>query len=113
MYLQLGTLAAMSLVHGGAGFRIFCPTVYRFLNGKTAADLIASSSEVPDPGVGEFLKQVRMYTEVLEKVEDTKDAQQLRQIAVFMHTLCCVWTHSICIPHVHNHSHARGSCLLL
>lgn len=49
----------MSLVHGGAAFRIFSPTVLRFLSGKNAADLIASISEVPDAGVREILKQVR------------------------------------------------------
>ena len=59
MYLQLGTLAAMSLVHGGAALRIFSPTVFRFMSGKNAADLIASISEVPSAGVREILQQVR------------------------------------------------------
>lgn len=58
MYFQLGTLAAMSLVHRGAAFRIFCPTVFSFLSGKSAADLIASITEVPDPAIRELLKQV-------------------------------------------------------
>ena len=58
IYLRLGTLAAMSLVHGGAAFRIFGPTVFRFLSGKNAADLIAGISEVPDPTIRESLKQV-------------------------------------------------------
>ena len=59
MYFRLGVLAAMSLVHGGASFRVFCPTVYRFLSGKSAADLIASISEVEDADVREVLKKVQ------------------------------------------------------
>ena len=59
MYFRLGVLAAMSLVHGGASFRVFCPTVYRFLSGTSAADLIASISEVEDADVREVLKKVQ------------------------------------------------------
>ena len=58
MYFRLGLLAAMSLVHGGASFRVFCPTVFRFLSGKSAADLIASISEVDDADAREILKKV-------------------------------------------------------
>ena len=58
VYLRLGTLAAMSLVHGGAAFRVFSPTVFRFLSGKNPADLIPSISDVPDPAVRDILKQV-------------------------------------------------------
>ena len=58
VYLRLGTLAAMSLVHGGAAFRIFSPTVFRFLSGTDAADLIASIDEVPDPAIRIILNQV-------------------------------------------------------
>ena len=57
MYFRLGVLAAMSLVHVEASFRVFCPTVFRFLSGESAADLIASISEVDD--VREDLKKVR------------------------------------------------------
>ena len=57
-YLKLGKLAAMSLVHGGAAFKLFSPTVYNFLSGSNAADLIAGISEVPDLCVREVLKQV-------------------------------------------------------
>lgn len=57
--MRLGILAAMSLVHGGASFKIFSPTVFRFLSGKNAADLIASIDEVPDSAIKEILKQVR------------------------------------------------------
>jgi hypothetical protein len=61
VYFRLGLLAAMSLVHGGASFRVVCPTVFRFLSGKSAADLIASISEVDDPDVREILKKVYIY----------------------------------------------------
>ena len=56
--MWLGTLAAMSLVHGGAAFRAFSPTVFLFLSGKDAPNLIASIDEVPDPAVRNILKQV-------------------------------------------------------
>ena len=49
----------MSLVNGGASFRLFNPCVYNFLCGMDAADLIAGINEVPDCGVRETLKQVR------------------------------------------------------
>lgn len=54
VYSRLGTLAAMSLVHGGTAFRLFSPTVFNFLSGLNAADLIAGISEVPDPSIREF-----------------------------------------------------------
>ena len=43
---------------GGAAFRIFSPTVFRFLSGTDAADLIASIDEVPNPAIRIILKQV-------------------------------------------------------
>lgn len=49
----------MSLVHGGASFRVFCPTGFHFLSGKSAADLIANISEVEDADVREVLRKVR------------------------------------------------------
>ena len=58
MYFRLGELAAMSLVHGGASFRVFCPTVVRFLSGRSAADLIASIDEVDDQDVRDILRKV-------------------------------------------------------
>ena len=48
----------MSLVHGGGAFRLFSPTVFRFLCGMNAADLIAGVDEVPDSSIREVLKQV-------------------------------------------------------
>lgn len=58
MYLKIGKLCAMALVHEGASFRIFYPCVYRFLCGRNACDLIASVNEVPDIHVQSFLKEV-------------------------------------------------------
>ena len=48
----------MSLVHGGAFFGIFGPTVFRCMTGKNPADLIAGINEVPDPHTREILQQV-------------------------------------------------------
>lgn len=56
--MRLGTLAAMSLVHGGGAFRIFGSTVFHYLSGKKAAELIANIDEVPDAGTREILRQV-------------------------------------------------------
>lgn len=50
----------MSLVHGGGAFRLFGPTVFNFLCGSNPADLITGVSEVPDPSIREFLKQVSL-----------------------------------------------------
>ena len=66
IYSKLGTLAAMSLVNGGASFRLFSPCVYNFLCGMDAADLIAGIDEVADSGIRETLKQVRIITMVKE-----------------------------------------------
>ena len=49
----------MSLVNGGALFKLFNPCVYKFFCGMDAADLIVGINEVPDCGVQETLKQVR------------------------------------------------------
>ena len=60
MYSRLGTIAAMSLVHGGATFRLFSPCVYNFMCGMDAADLIAGIDEVPQEDIVQILKQVSM-----------------------------------------------------
>ena len=52
----------MALVHGGASFRIFSETVYQFISGKDAADLIAAIEEVPDAQTRHFLYQVFDFT---------------------------------------------------
>ena len=68
IYSKLGTLAAMSLVNGGASFRLFSPwhCVYNFLCGMDAADLIAGIDEVADSGIRDTLKQVRIIAMVKE-----------------------------------------------
>ena len=48
----------MALVHGGASFRIFCPSVYHFLCGRSASDIIALIDEVPNPDTRAVLKDV-------------------------------------------------------
>ncbi len=48
----------MSLVHGGASFKIFSPCVYNFLCGMDAADLIADIDEVPNSDVRDTLNKV-------------------------------------------------------
>ena len=67
VYFRLGILASMSLVHGGACFRVLSPTVFRVLSGKNPADLIASIDEVPELNVRDILHQVGifMYTYVI------------------------------------------------
>ena len=55
----------MSLVNGGASFRLFSPCVYNFC-GMDAADLIAVIDEVADSDVQETLNQVRIITMVKE-----------------------------------------------
>lgn len=60
-YSKLGQLAAMALVHGGASFRLFGASVYNFLSGVPAANLIAGISEVPDMSVRVLLNKASMY----------------------------------------------------
>ena len=48
----------MALVNGGASFRIFSETVYRFMCGVNAADLIATVEEVPDAQTRHFLNHI-------------------------------------------------------
>ena len=48
MYGQVGVLAAMSLVHGGASFALFSPTVFNFLCDQDAVKLQPKVEEVAD-----------------------------------------------------------------
>ena len=50
----------MALVHGGASFRLFGATVYNFLSGVQAADLIAGISEVPDVSIRTLLNKASL-----------------------------------------------------
>ena len=56
VYAKLGMLTAMALVHGGSGLNMFCSTIFRFLCGTSAANLIASIAEVPEADVRETLQ---------------------------------------------------------
>ena len=58
VYAKLGTLTAMALVHGGSGLNMFSTTIFRFVCGTSAANLIASIAEVPESHVRDTLQQV-------------------------------------------------------
>ena len=58
VYFRLGMLAAMSLVHGGASFKLFSPSIYNFMCGWEASYLIVGIDEVPNSQIREFLKKV-------------------------------------------------------
>lgn len=48
----------MALVHGGGSFLLFCPTVFKYLHGIEASNLIATIEEVPGQSVREALLEV-------------------------------------------------------
>lgn len=48
----------MALVHGGGSFLLFCPTVFKYLHGIEAPNLIATIEEVPGQSVREALLEV-------------------------------------------------------
>ena len=58
MYGRVGTLAAMSLIHGGASFSLFSHTVFYFLCGHDAAKLHPKIEEVADIACKDFLYKV-------------------------------------------------------
>ena len=58
VYKQLGKLAAMSLVHGGAPIKVFTPSVYKVLCGRKASDIIVDVDEVADEELQLLLKEV-------------------------------------------------------
>lgn len=58
VYKQLGKLAAMSLVHGGAPIKVFTPSVYKVLCGQKASDIIVDVDEVGDEDLKLLLKEV-------------------------------------------------------
>ena len=57
MYGRAGVLAAMSLVHGGASFALFSPTVFNFC-GQDPAKLQPNVEEVADAASKNFLCKV-------------------------------------------------------
>ena len=48
----------MSFVHGGGSFCLFSNTVYNFLCGRDAAELLPSIEEVADMTIKDFLYKV-------------------------------------------------------
>ena len=58
MYGRVGTLAAMSLIHGGASFSVFSHIVFSFLSGQDAAKLHPKIEEVADATCKDFLHKV-------------------------------------------------------
>ena len=61
MYNRAGILAAMSIIHGGASFSLFSPTVFNFLCGQDPAKLQPKIEEVADAATKDFLCKVSMY----------------------------------------------------
>lgn len=48
----------MALVHGGGGANILCKSVYMYLSGMSAADIIVKIEEVDDCETQELLRKV-------------------------------------------------------
>ena len=58
VYFILGQLASMSFVQGGCGFQVLCPSVYRYLCGMSAAEIIVSVEEVSNPETLQLIEKV-------------------------------------------------------
>ena len=58
VYKHIGCLLSMALVQGGGGANIFCKSVYTYLSGMSAADILVKISEVGDFEVEELLQKV-------------------------------------------------------
>ena len=48
IYKQIGQLLSMALVQGAGGANIFCESVYTYISGMSAADIIVKIDEVDD-----------------------------------------------------------------
>ena len=48
----------MALVYGGGAYQLFCPTIFKYLHGIEAYQLIATIREVPDQSVRDTLLEV-------------------------------------------------------
>lgn len=57
VYKQLGMLAAMCLVHGGAPIKVFTTSVYKVMCGANPADIV-DIDEVSDAEIQTLLKEV-------------------------------------------------------
>ena len=58
IFNKLGQLAAMALLHGGAGFHILSQSLYNYVSGMSMSDIIISSDEVPNPVAKEAIQEV-------------------------------------------------------
>jgi len=52
----------MALAHGGAGFQLFSPTVFKYLSGTEPSSLVATIEEIGDPDMREILLKVCFFT---------------------------------------------------
>ena len=58
--MLLGQLLSASLVQGGAGANILSKSVYAYLSGMSAADIIVDIEEVADYELKELIQKVRL-----------------------------------------------------
>ena len=58
MYHKLGTLFAMALVHGGGALQLLSPSVFNYMCGMNASDIIVELKEISDPFVRNILEKV-------------------------------------------------------
>lgn len=59
VYKQIGQLLSMALVQGGGAATILCKSVYMYISGMNAADIIVKVEEVADHDIQELLVKVR------------------------------------------------------
>ena len=58
MYPKIGSLFAMAFVHRGGALRLFSPSVFSYMCGMSASDIIVDTNEVSDPLVKAVLEKV-------------------------------------------------------
>ena len=61
MYLRLGILARMALIHGGGSLNVFSESVFKFICGVDPTDLTPTIDEVPDTETRNILEHVKYY----------------------------------------------------
>lgn len=57
-YNRLGQLAAMSLLQGGSGFSVLCPSVYKYLSGVKMGCIDIAMEEVHDYEIMSMIEEV-------------------------------------------------------
>ena len=58
MYPKIGNLFAMALVHGSGALWLFSPSVFSYMCGMSASDIIVDTKEVSDTSVTAVLEKV-------------------------------------------------------